>query len=296
MDETMRVLEVAAQGVAAFPPGSSIGPRVLDDCEVLWVIAGEARWEVDGRELVVGAGMAAVAPPGRLERWRYEQPGTRHAFAHLRLDPVGYRRLARRGPLVRRLPDADIVRPLFRHLGWLHLQRPPGWRALACGAAGQLLAVLLADAAGLGDEGRAPPDPLVERLFACLRRRWRDRADAVPVAALARELGLSRSQLARTVSRHCGMPVSDLLRGLRLDRAVGLLTDTDLAVEEVAARTGFVSAAHFSRCVRAACGRPPRALRAAYRAGEAVRLRSVARSAGFAPALRGRGHGGAPST
>lgn len=128
-------------------------------------------------------------------------------------------------------------------------------------------------------------DPLVERLFACLRARWRLRADAVSVAALARELGLSRSQLARVVTRHCGMPVSALMRNLRLDRAVTLLTTTDLAVETVAERTGFASAAHFSRCMHAACGRSPRALRVAYRAGEAVRVRSVSRSAGFSPSV-----------
>jgi len=82
------------------------------------------------RTLRVEAGMAAVVPPGVLERWIYDEPGTRHAFAHLRLAPAGYERLRRQGPVMRRLPPADIVRPLFRHLGWLMAERPAHWQPL----------------------------------------------------------------------------------------------------------------------------------------------------------------------
>jgi transcriptional regulator GlxA family with amidase domain len=86
---------------------------------------------------------------------------------------------------------------------------------------------------------------------------------------LATELGQSRRNIERLFRKHMNCSPARYYLGLRLARARQLLSQTRMAVVEVALSCGFVSAAHFSKRYRSHFGVAPRADQASERAGKA---------------------------
>jgi len=84
-------------------------------------------------------------------------------------------------------------------------------------------------------------------------------SEPITLAELGLRLRLSRRQIERVFQNelHCS-PARYYLK-LRLERAKLLLTQTSMAVLEVAVACGFVSASHFSKCYRLIEGRTPQA-------------------------------------
>jgi AraC-like DNA-binding protein len=88
---------------------------------------------------------------------------------------------------------------------------------------------------------------------------------------IAAALHLSRRSLYAVLAGSEG-PAA-MIRRARVRRAVAMLRDpgrSHLSVADIGAAVGFARPAHFSRLVRAECGRSPRELRA--QAGKARRL------------------------
>ncbi len=77
------------------------------------------------------------------------------------------------------------------------------------------------------------------------------------VSELAREAGMSRSNLLRKVKSLTGLSVSLFIRQVRLRSAMELLKENDLNVSEVSFRVGFSSTSYFIKCFREHYGYPP---------------------------------------
>jgi transcriptional regulator GlxA family with amidase domain len=74
---------------------------------------------------------------------------------------------------------------------------------------------------------------------------------------LGQRMGISQRHLARLFQRHVGLSPVSYYRNIRLDRARGLITQTDLAVAEVALASGFSNPVNFSRAYRLRFGLSP---------------------------------------
>lgn len=81
--------------------------------------------------------------------------------------------------------------------------------------------------------------------------------DQYGVEELARNIGLSRSQLHRKLNSTTGQSVSQFIREHRLQRGMELLKTGDLTATEVADRVGFGSATYFNKCFNEYYGFPP---------------------------------------
>ena len=82
--------------------------------------------------------------------------------------------------------------------------------------------------------------------------------DALPVPELAERAGISHRQLDRLFVRYVGKSPAIYYRDIRLDRARGLVTQTDMPMSEIAIASGFASQVHFSRAYRERFGLSPR--------------------------------------
>lgn len=82
----------------------------------------------------------------------------------------------------------------------------------------------------------------------------------VPLAipAICDAIGLSQRQLNRQFTRYVNKTPVLYYRDIRLDRARGLVTQTELPLAEVALASGFSSHVHFSRAYRDRFGLSPR--------------------------------------
>jgi AraC-like DNA-binding protein len=101
-----------------------------------------------------------------------------------------------------------------------------------------------------GDAGRAH----VSRALALISEGSIVGAD---VAELAARLHLSPSHLRRLFRRYLGVSPKAYLEQRRLDRARGLLLQTDLPITTIAAQLGFARPQHFTAAFTVAEGVPP---------------------------------------
>jgi TolB-like protein/AraC-like DNA-binding protein/Tfp pilus assembly protein PilF len=77
------------------------------------------------------------------------------------------------------------------------------------------------------------------------------------VSELAREIGMSRSNLLRKIKKASQLSVSQFISQVRLKNAMELLKEQDLTVSEVSYRVGFSSTSYFIKCFREFYGYPP---------------------------------------
>jgi transcriptional regulator GlxA family with amidase domain len=107
-----------------------------------------------------------------------------------------------------------------------------------------------------------PPAPAQDP--ALLRRllRARDRMDAAshedwPVQRLAEVSCVSPAHFARSFKQAFGLPPHRYLLTRRIERAMAMLRDTDLAVTDIAFQTGWASLGTFGRNFRDITGESP---------------------------------------
>jgi len=78
-----------------------------------------------------------------------------------------------------------------------------------------------------------------------------------PVRRLAQVSGVSEAHFARSFKQAFGVPPHRYLLTRRIERATALLRDTDLAITEIAFRTGWKSLGTFGRTFRDVIGESP---------------------------------------
>ncbi|HEX6889070.1 MAG TPA: AraC family transcriptional regulator, partial [Chryseolinea sp.] len=81
--------------------------------------------------------------------------------------------------------------------------------------------------------------------------------DQFSVEELARNIGMSRSQLHRKLITATGQSVSQFIREYRLQLGMELLKAGDLTAAEVSERIGFGSPTYFNKCFNEYYGFPP---------------------------------------
>ena len=77
------------------------------------------------------------------------------------------------------------------------------------------------------------------------------------VSELAREIGMSRSNLHRKVSNAAKISVSQFISRVRLKRAMEMLSQGSSTISETAFDCGYQSVAYFTKCFREYYGYPP---------------------------------------
>lgn len=102
--------------------------------------------------------------------------------------------------------------------------------------------------------GNTAPGP-VRRSIALMERNLET---PLSIAEICDRTGISHRQLDRLFRTHVGKTPSLYYRDIRLDRARGLVTQTEMPLAQVALASGFASQVHFSRAYRARFGLPPR--------------------------------------
>lgn len=107
-------------------------------------------------------------------------------------------------------------------------------------------------------------DPrLLRRLLRAKDRMDQASHEAWPVRRLAEVSGVSEAHFARSFRQAFGMPPHRYLLSRRVERAMALLRDTDLAIIDIAFQTGWSSLGTFGRVFRDITGQSPSEVRQA---------------------------------
>ncbi len=81
--------------------------------------------------------------------------------------------------------------------------------------------------------------------------------DPLSIPAISKRVCISHRQLDRLFATFIKKTPAVYYRDIRLDRARGLVTQTEMSMSEIAAASGFSSQVHFSRAYRNRFGLPP---------------------------------------
>ncbi|SMO78349.1 GlxA family transcriptional regulator [Paracoccus laeviglucosivorans] len=134
-------------------------------------------------------------------------------------------------------------------------------RHLGRAAARKSLSILMIDEPMTGD--RPQPglplelnarDPLVRRALLSMQQNLHA---PLPIARIARDLGVGRRKLERHFNADLGIPPADASIRIRLAQARMLLARTDRTVTRIAEETGFCDASHLIRVFRETEGTTP---------------------------------------
>ncbi len=100
-----------------------------------------------------------------------------------------------------------------------------------------------------------------KHLIGAMQQMQANLEETLGMDEIADLIGISRRQLERSFRSHAGISPSRYYTDLRLSRAYALLSETDLAISEIAAATGFGGTSAFARAFRQKFGTSPKGFR-----------------------------------
>lgn len=224
--------------------GADAPPHVHDFDQIVLPRRGVLEMEIDGKGGRVDPGRAAVVPPG-----------ARHAFAasgenlFVVADIGGA--LMRPFEALRERPFAPVTGAVRGLLDYLAGEAPG---AIETGVASLWTPLLLR---GLSAAPIAV-DPRLARAAALIEARF---DQPLTVRDLAAEAGMSQSRFFARFSDAFGTTPRGALSAARLRAAQRLLSDTNLSIAEIAARTGHGDQAGLTKRMKSALGVTPGAWR-----------------------------------
>lgn len=171
-------------------------------------------------------------------------------------------------------PDIEVSEDIFVHDGQrftccggmasadmaLHIIRSSSSDALANAAARYIFHPTVRPSgtsqnpAGLEPLGSIAPDS-VKHAISVMEQHLEN---ALTIPEIAAKVKISHRQLDRLFLRYAGKSPAVYYRDIRLDRARGLVTQTDMLMSEIAIASGFATQVHFSRAYKERFGLPPR--------------------------------------
>lgn len=215
-----------------------------DFLELFWVCSGVL--EVNP-QLTLHAGEVGFLFPGDLHSYKVQTPQASWCFVTfdgklpLLLDAYALRR----GPL----SAGECPVPLFEKL-FTELRLPgPRNEFLAAATAIQLLHLALSGAAVEVET------TIVHQFKELVKRHYAD--SGISIERLADTLGVHRGSLHKKFTAETGVTPQEYLANLRLQKAVELLGESTLTVNEIAERCGFRSGNYFAKVFRRRLGKKP---------------------------------------
>ena len=248
-----------AFGDVVYDSGSSFGPRVQCDYQLVVMEEGVVRVEVNEDAVTIHTGEVGLFLPDKKERFVFaEDRNCRHTWCAICPQLIG-------DDLVAACHEAPHVLPVSRRFAQL-MEMGLSLPSLAMSHSHGLV-----EALGLAT--------LHEYLFSWRRTNGHpaDEPDAVRRAiewvgaegnepidlpALAKIAGVSAAQLVKLFKLHLSTTPMRYVWEARTRRGAQLLRETGLTVSEIAYRCGFQTPFHFSRWVKQVHGMSPKEFRA----------------------------------
>ena len=231
-------------------PGSHLSRHAHDQPTICYVVRGRFTEQSGGETVECEGGTLKVMPAGEPHSNRFIGVATRG----LRID-VDTARFADTPRIARALdervhlrggPAAAIARRLLREVD----REDDVTRLTTEGIALELLGTLARERVPV----RGAMPPWVRRADELLRESF---IRPPALNALARQVGVQPSTLARGYRAAFGCTIGQRVRRLRVECAARALTGTRLSLAEVALQAGFYDQSHFTNVFRRAWGMTP---------------------------------------
>ncbi|MFF4982475.1 helix-turn-helix transcriptional regulator [Streptomyces sp. NPDC001046] len=265
--------------VADYRRGAVFGPRVLQAYELVWLLAGSARWrtemlDADGavlgeEEVVLRPGTLALARRGDRESYHWDASReSSHAFVHFSLDSRGHLGHEANWPRVRDMSETPVLQALCTYLLDLAGRQSTRSRCSSDASVQLLLDVFVAEP--LSEES-PQISPIVRAAVEYVAEVWAVAGPCiVAVEEMAAAATVSTGHLHRLFRDSYACGPARAFELVRLARAAMSLQRSNLTLAEIAAEAGFSSPYHFSRRFAETYGTPPGGFRRTQSAVDAL--------------------------
>lgn len=238
--------------------GTGLGPRVIDDYELLLFPDGTGSvYRVEDKAFSLAEPSFIVTRPGERHSYEYDrhQP-SRHLFIHFGFE---------RNPSS--LPDLDILKPggpscitdgselligMLKQILFLAYSKPERMQQRC----GMLLLTLLHEIDGIMTDNpmaarlaRIPP-----QLVRALEYMDKHLSSPLSVEALAQSSGWTHEHFSRSFVKHLGRTPREAMIHKRIERACQMLLFDERSVKETAYAVGFADENYFSRVFKSVKG------------------------------------------
>jgi AraC-like DNA-binding protein len=263
-------LLVGNTGIAAYPAGSTFGPRLLYDFQFLSVIEGKSTAQFDNTRIEALPGTILLGRPGMTDRYDWDRDRrSLVSFLHFSFDystpewpPL------KEWPLAHQMNANDILRPLFRYAIGLAPSAIPQRIQLLESTVTLMLHAFLTGQTAVAPEPFGELPEAVEKALGAIRRLLaNDPPLPISLDDLARAAHVTPEHLCRLFRRYLDLGPLECAGLARLERAASLLVRSNLPVGQIAEATGFVSPYHFSNKFKKVYGISPRDYRNSMQAG-----------------------------
>lgn len=253
-------------GEAVYQPNESLGPRLLTDYELVYIISGSTTYIANDKPFTAPPGSIIIGHAGTEEtyRWDADQPSL-HAYFHfsiLTLPPDWPS--PKNWPHILTKPNPVSI-SLFKHI-IQHIYEHTDWPAVAPAERDCLLLETLLDTLfeiHIGEKRfqQSRPEP-VQRAI-----KWvREQIDETPhqkisLDDIAHSAGCTAKHLCRLFKNSIGQSPARTATLMRLQLSLALLTRSNLNISQIAQRCGFENPLYYSRCFKKTFGRSPTQVR-----------------------------------
>jgi AraC-like DNA-binding protein/quercetin dioxygenase-like cupin family protein len=243
---------------ATYEPGGAYGTPSQRGYQLVAMLGGRARIEVEGEAVLLREGEGILVRPGWRLLYLFSEDET-SIHTGCQATPAAFSAAERRA--LAELRGAHPLPAAIHTLIEEGLAAPPVANAIYHAA--QLLlakACLLRFAAHVsgGAAAVAPPHLALHRARQVLETAPFELKTAGDLAARA---GVSVSRLRQLYREQGGESPSALIWRIKTEHAVRMIRSTGLSLGEIAAQTGFANPFHLSRSVKKLTGQSPRGLR-----------------------------------
>lgn len=259
ISHTTRILRTpkVVFGDVWYEPGGQCGPRIQPDYELVIVLSGDARVQVEGETSFITPSSVALMQPGRHEEFQFSRKGrTRHTWCAVHPSLVSRTLAGKLRKLPQVLPQSRTFDLLMEAAFSVADCRSAEARALLTSLGLTLLEEYARMNAAESENPQCDTPWEKARLFI---EAHVDDTDCL--AGAARAAGLSPQHLTRLFRRHYRITPDRLIWQTRIEHGAALLAETGLSITEIAYRVGCKNPFHFSRLIKRSQGLSPRELR-----------------------------------
>jgi AraC family transcriptional regulator len=272
----------AQSGIAVYLPGATLGPRILKSFEFVWIIEGDVKARFDKHEIDAPPGTILLARQGMSDYYRWAvHHKTTHAYFHFKFDlpKDGGWPPVEEWPVVRYMPQDDILRPLFRYFLSASLLEEPIRTSILVSTLNLMFQSFVSGHITTQKEHQPDLPAPVDKVLRRIQEITFQNPPTSPTLKQLAQIGhVTSEHLCRLFQKTLQLSPIECVRLAKLERATTLLAQTNLAVNQVADQMGFVSPYHFSREFRKVYGYSPRSYRRAIQDGKYIRPNPIFRA------------------
>lgn len=241
--------------------GDSVGHIGKTDL-FFWVVEGECFLRIDNQSYIIRPGQLAYLPKGKVRAYT-------HASERFTMYEMGFSATTKGESLMEVLgltesdyvvdiPDKEEMSSLFESSHRKEMFKSPVYNIAWCANIANIITIYAKERAKQHNDETKVFHRVLEFMSHNIGR-------SIKIEELASLVYMQPTYFIKRFGEIFGMPPISYFNRMKIYKAMGLLSGTDLSIEEISKQLGITDTSYFTRMFKKHCSLPPTAYRAEFR-------------------------------